>query len=191
MMGSLIKNPGGGIAHTGGYIAGRRDLIEMAANRLTVPGIGREAGCWPGGYLPYYQGIFMAPHTVCQALKTAALFAGAFERLGLISMPSSESERSDIVQALRLGSKESLIEFCRVIQSVSPVDSFVVPEPWAMPGYTDEVIMAAGTFVQGASIELTADAPLREPYNVYIQGGLTYSHGRAAAEKVLEAMMKK
>ena len=184
--GSLIKNPGGGLAHTGGYIAGRRDLIEIVANRVTVPGIGREAGCWPGGYLPMYQGFFMAPHVVCQALKTAALFAGAFESLGLMSMPAAEAERSDIVQALRFNEKEQLISFCRAIQSVSPVDSFVVPEPWAMPGYTDEVIMAAGTFIQGASIELTADAPIREPYTAYIQGGLTYSHGRLAAEAVLD-----
>ena len=188
IVGSLIKNPGGGIAHTGGYIAGRRDLVEMAANRVTVPGIGREAGCFPGGYLPYYQGIFLAPHVVCQALKTAALFAGVFEKLGLMSMPSSTAERSDIVQALRFNTKEQLIGFCRVIQSVSPVDSFVAPEPWAMPGYTDEVIMAAGTFIQGASIELTADAPIREPYTGYIQGGLTYSHGRIAVETVLDSL---
>ncbi|MBR4658758.1 MAG: methionine gamma-lyase family protein [Clostridia bacterium] len=189
IMGSLIKNPGGGIAHTGGYIAGRADLMEMVENRITVPGIGREAGCYPAGYLPYYQGIFLAPHVVCQALKTAALFAGAFEKLGLMSMPASDSERSDIVQALRFNKKEQLIEFCRIIQSVSPVDSFVVPEPWAMPGYTDEVIMAAGTFIQGASIELTADAPIREPYTAYIQGGLTYSHGRIAAETVLKSLI--
>ena len=190
IMGSLIKNPGGGIAHTGGYIAGRRDLIDMAANRLTVPGIGREAGCWPEGYLPYYQGIFLAPHTVCQALKNAALFACVFERLGLMSMPSSSAERSDIVQALRFERKEQLLSFCRVIQSASPVDSFVVPEPWAMPGYTDEVIMAAGAFVQGSSIELSADGPIREPYTAYIQGGLTYSHGRLAAEAVLDELIK-
>ena len=190
IMGSLIKNPGGGIARTGGYIAGRRDLIDLCANRLTVPGIGREAGCWPEGYLPYYQGIFLAPHTVCQALKTAALFAGVFEGLGLMSMPSSTAERSDIVQALRFERSEQLIEFCRVIQSVSPVDSFVVPEPWAMPGYTDEVIMAAGAFIQGSSIELSADGPIREPYTAYIQGGLTYSHGRIAAEAVLDELLK-
>lgn len=190
IMGSLIKNPGGGLAHTGGYAAGRKELIELVANRVTVPGIGREAGCYPGGYLPYYQGIFYAPHTVCQALKTAALFAGVFEKLGLMSMPSSEAERSDIVQALRFNNKEQLIEFCRIIQSVSPVDSFVVPEPWAMPGYTDEVIMAAGTFIQGASIELTADAPIREPYTAYIQGGLTYSHGKNAVKAVLDSINK-
>ena len=189
IVGSLIKNPGGGIAHTGGYIAGRKDLIELAANRITVPGIGREAGSCPGGYLPYYQGLFLAPHVVCQALKTAALFAGAFEKLGMESMPSPSAERSDIVQALRFEKKEQLIEFCRIIQSVSPVDSFVAPEPWAMPGYTDEVIMAAGTFIQGASIELTADAPIREPYTAYIQGGLTYSHGRLAAETVIDKMI--
>lgn len=190
IMGSLIKNPGGGIAHTGGYIAGRRDIIELVANRVTVPGIGRESGSYSGGYLPYYQGIFMAPHVVCQALKTAALFAGLFEKLGLESMPSSNAERSDIVQALRFETKEQLVDFLRIIQSVSPVDSFVVPEPWAMPGYTDEVIMAAGTFVQGASIELTADAPIRAPYTGYIQGGLTYSHGRIAAETVLDSINK-
>lgn len=189
IMGSLIKNPGGGIAHTGGYIAGRADLIDMVANRTTVPGIGREAGCYPGGYLSFYQGIFLAPHTVCQSLKISALFAALFEKLGLMSMPASSAERSDIVQALRFGSKEQLIEFCRIIQSVSPVDSFVVPEPWAMPGYSDEVIMAAGTFIQGASIELTADAPIREPYTAYIQGGLTYAHGRIAAETVLKMLL--
>ncbi len=189
IMGSLIKNPGGGIAHTGGYIAGKRELIDIVANRVTVPGIGREAGCYPGGYLPYYQGLFLAPHTVCQSLKTAALFACTFERLGLMSMPSSNADRSDIVQALRFKKKEQLIDFCRVIQSVSPVDSYVVPEPWAMPGYTDEVIMAAGTFIQGASIELTADAPIREPYTAYIQGGLTYAHGRIAAETVLDSIL--
>lgn len=190
IMGSLIKNPGGGIAHTGGYIAGRRDLIDLCSNRLTVPGIGREAGCWPAGYLPYYQGIFLAPHTVCQALKTAALFASVFEGLGLMSMPASSAERSDIVQALRFERSEQLISFCRVIQSASPVDSFVVPEPWAMPGYTDEVIMAAGAFIQGSSIELSADGPIREPYTAYIQGGLTYSHGRIAAEAVLDELLR-
>ena len=190
IIGSLIKNPGGGIAHTGGYIAGRRDLIDLCSNRLTVPGIGREAGCWPAGYLPYYQGIFLAPHTVCQALKTAALFASVFEGLGLMSMPASSAERSDIVQALRFERSEQLISFCRVIQSASPVDSFVVPEPWAMPGYTDEVIMAAGAFIQGSSIELSADGPIREPYTAYIQGGLTYSHGRIAAEAVLDELLR-
>ena len=186
--GSLIKNPGGGLAHTGGYIAGRREIIEAAANRVTVPGIGRESGCWPAGYLPYYQGLFVAPHVVAEALKTSALFAKVFELKGMESMPASDAERSDIVQALRFNNKEQLIEFCRIIQSVSPVDSFVVPEPWAMPGYTDEVIMAAGTFVQGASIELTADAPIREPYTGYIQGALTYGHGRYAVKKVLDAL---
>ncbi|MBR5713397.1 MAG: methionine gamma-lyase family protein, partial [Clostridia bacterium] len=188
--GSLIKNPGGGLAHTGGYIAGRRDIIDIIANRITVPGIGREAGCYPAGYLPYYQGLFLAPHTVAQALKTSALFARVFELKGMESMPSSTAVRSDIVQALKLGDKDKLLEFCRVIQSVSPVDSFVVPEPWAMPGYTDKVIMAAGTFVQGSSIELTSDAPIREPYIVYIQGALTYGHGRYAVKKALDALDK-
>lgn len=185
--GSLIKNPGGGLAHTGGYIAGRGDLIDIIAGRVMVPGIGREAGCWPAGYLPYYQGLFIAPHVVAGALKTSALFARVFEIKGMETMPSAYAVRSDIVQALRFENKEQLLEFCRIIQSVSPVDSFVVPEPWAMPGYTDEVIMAAGAFVQGASIELSADAPIREPYTGYIQGALTYGHGRYAVKKVLDA----
>lgn len=189
LIGSLIKNPGGGLAHTGGYIAGKKRLIDMVANRVTVPGIGREAGCWPAGYLPYYQGLFMAPHTVCQALKTAALFAALFDELGLDSMPAFDSERGDIVQALRFERKEQLLSFCRAIQSVSPVDSFVTPEPWAMPGYNDEVIMAAGAFVQGSSIELSADGPIRPPYTAYMQGGLTYSHGRLAALAVLETLV--
>ena len=189
IVGSLIKNPGGGLAQTGGYAAGKKEFIDLVCGRITVPGIGREAGCWPAGYLPYYQGIFMAPHTVCQALKTAALFAALFDGLGLESLPAFYSERGDIVQALRFERREQLLSFCRVIQSVSPVDSFVTPEPWAMPGYTDEVIMAAGAFVQGSSIELSADGPIRAPYTAYLQGGLTYSHGRLAAEAVLKAIM--
>lgn len=190
IVGSLIKNPGGGLAPTGGYYAGKRAIVDRISNRLTVPGIGREAGSYFGSYLPFYQGLFNAPHVVAQSLKTSALFAKAFEELGLPTMPSSNAERSDIVQALRFNTKEELIEFCRCIQSVSPVDGYVVPEPYAMPGYQSEVIMAAGAFIQGSSIELSADAPIREPYTGYVQGGLTYAHGRLAVMKVL-TMLKR
>lgn len=188
IVGSLIKNPGGGLAPTGGYFAGRKDVVERIANRLTVPGIGREAGSYFGSYLPFYQGLFAAPHVVAQSLKTGALFAKAFEKLDLATMPSSTAERSDIVQALRFDSKQKLIEFCRCIQSVSPVDGYVVPEPYAMPGYRSEVIMAAGAFIQGSSIELSADAPIVEPYTGYVQGALNYAHGRLAVMKVLTAL---
>lgn len=190
VVGSLIKNPGGGLAPTGGYFAGKRSVVDRIANRLTVPGIGREAGSYFGSYLPFYQGLFNAPHVVAQSLKTSALFAKLFEKLGLPTMPSSSARRSDIVQALRFNSKEELIEFCRCIQAVSPVDSYVVPEPYAMPGYRSDVIMAAGAFIQGSSIELSADAPIVEPYTGYVQGALNYSHGRLAVMKVCTALMK-
>ncbi|MCH5278452.1 MAG: methionine gamma-lyase family protein [Christensenellaceae bacterium] len=185
IVGSLIKNIGGGLAPTGGYIAGGKAYVERIANRMTVPGIGREAGSYFGSYLPFYQGLFNAPHVVAQSLKTSALFAKVFEFLKLPTMPASDANRSDIVQALRFNTKEELIAFCRCIQSVSPVDGHVVPEPWAMPGYQNEVIMAAGTFIQGASIELTADAPICEPFTAYVQGALNYSHGRLAVMRVL------
>lgn len=191
IVGSLIKNPGGGLAPTGGYFAGRKDIVDRIANRLTVPGIGREAGSYFGSYLPFYEGLFLAPHVVAQSLKTSALFAKAFESLGLASMPSSTAERSDIVQALRFNTKEELIDFCRSIQAVSPVDGYVVPEPYAMPGYRSEVIMAAGAFVQGSSIELSADAPIVEPYTGYVQGALNYSHGRLAVMRVLSVLAAK
>lgn len=190
IVGSLIKNAGGGIAPTGGYFAGKRKYVDRIANRLTAPGIGRETGSYASSYLPYYQGLFLAPHVVCQSLKTAALFAGIAERLGYRTMPSKNDGRSDIVQAIRFNTKEELIEFCRCIQAASPVDGHVVPEPWAMPGYENDVIMAAGTFIQGASIELTADAPIREPFTAYMQGALTYSHGRIAALSVLSKLLK-
>lgn len=190
IVGSLIKNPGGGLAPTGGYFAGRRDVVGRIANRLTVPGIGREAGSYFGSYLPFYQGLFEAPHVVAESLKTSALFAKVFETLGLPTMPSSTAERSDIVQALRFKTKQELVEFCRCIQSVSPVDGYVVPEPYAMPGYQSEVIMAAGAFIQGASIELSADAPIVEPYTGYVQGALNYAHGRLAVMKVLSFLQK-
>ncbi len=188
IVGSLIKNPGGGIAPTGGYICGRRELIEEIAFRLTVPGIGKEVGSYASSYAPFYQGIFLAPHVTIQALKTAVLFAGVFEEFGLNTMPASTARRSDIVQALRFPNDKALISFIQRIQSVSPVDSFVSPEPWEMPGYADKVIMAAGTFVQGASIELSADAPICKPYTAYIQGALTYSHGKIAVMEALNSI---
>ncbi len=191
IIGSLIKNPGGGIAPTGGYIAGRSDLIDIVADRFTVPGIGREIGSYAASYLPFYQGLFMAPHTTAQALKTAVLFSRVFEILGMESSPNYDANRSDIVQALRFPSADSLIDFCVTIQSCAPIDSYVVPEPWDMPGYADKVIMAAGTFIQGSSIELTADAPMREPYTAYIQGALTYGHGLIAAQSVTERFIEK
>ncbi|MDD4075484.1 MAG: methionine gamma-lyase family protein [Eubacteriales bacterium] len=188
IIGSLIKNPGGGVAPTGGYIAGKARYIERIANRLTVPGMGREVGSYAGSYAPFYQGLFLAPHVVAQAVKTAALFARVFEKAGMTSMPASDAIRADIVQALRFESAEALCAFCRSIQAVSPVDSFLVPEPWDMPGYKDQVIMAAGAFVQGASIELSADGPISAPYTAYIQGGLTYAHGRIAVCEALRAL---
>ncbi len=188
--GSLIKNPGGGLAPTGGYIAGSSELIERIAHRLTVPGMGREVGSYAGSYLPFYQGLFIAPHITAQSLKTAALFARVFENIGMNTMPHSESERSDIIQSLQLPTKEALVAFCQSIQSASPVDSNAVPEPGDMPGYTHQVIMAAGAFIQGASIELSADAPIREPYIAYIQGALTYAHGRLGVISALNALNK-
>ena len=189
-IGSLIKNPGGGIALTGGYIAGTHACVERIAQRLTVPGMGREVGSYAGSYAPFYQGLFLAPHTTAQSLKTAALFARAFESCGIKTLPPSGAERSDIVQSLRFETAEALVAFCRSIQAASPVDSFVVPEPWDMPGYTSQVIMAAGTFVQGSSIELSADGPIKKPYTAYVQGGLTYAHGRIGAMLALDALWK-
>ncbi len=176
--GSLIKNPGGGLAPSGGYIAGAADLVENAACRLTVPGIGGECGATFGLNRQLYQGLFLAPHTTAQALKTAALCAAMLERLGYETSPASTAPRSDIIQTVKLRSGENLLRFCRGIQSGSPVDSFVTPEPWKMPGYEDEVVMAAGAFVQGSSIELSCDGPMREPYFAFLQGGLTYEAGR-------------
>ena len=178
MAGSLIKNPGGGLAPTGGYIAGRADLVENAAMHLTSPGIGGECGSTLGNNRLLYQGFFMAPHTVAQALKTAVFCAGMLEKLGFESSPSSTEKRSDIIQMIELKSPENLKKFCKGIQSGSPVDSYVTPEPWLMPGYECPVIMAAGAFIQGSSIELSADGPMKEPYIAYLQGGLTYESGR-------------
>ncbi len=187
--GSLIKNPGGGIAPTGGYIAGRRDLIEKCAMRLTCPGVGKEVGATLGHSRELYLGLFSAPHVVGEALKTAIYTATLFELLGFEVTPSSDEKRGDIIQCVTLGTAEGLIAFCQGMQSGAPVDSFVVPEPWDMPGYSDPVIMAAGAFTLGASIELSADGPLREPYAAWMQGGLNFHSAKAgvllAAQKML------
>lgn len=190
-VGSLIKNPGGGLAPTGGYLVGREDLIERISYRLTAPGIGREVGSYAGSYQPFYQGLFMAPHVVAQAVKTSVLAAAACELLGMKSSPAPDARRTDIIQALEMGTPERLVAFCQGIQMASPIDSMALPEPWDMPGYQHQVIMAAGTFVSGASIELSADAPMREPYLAFLQGGLTYSHGKLALIRTLEYMRKK
>ena len=174
MASSLIKNPGGGLAPTGGYIVGREDLVELASYRLTAPGMGAELGASLVNNRLFFQGLFLAPHVVSQALKGALFAAGIFENLGYTTYPRISDERGDIIQAIELGTAEKLVAFCSGVQKYSPVDSFVKPEPWDMPGYTDQIIMAAGTFVQGASIEFSADGPLRPPYNVYLQGGLTF-----------------
>ena len=190
-VGSLIKNPGGGLAPTGGYLVGRADLVEKCACRLTSPGIGREVGSYLGGYDRFYQGLFLAPHVVSQAVKGAMLAAAVFTQLGLAVNPGPEDPRSDIIQAIRFEAPEKLIAFCQGIQYASPIDSHVTPEPWDMPGYQDPVIMAAGTFVSGASIELSADAPIRAPYIGYMQGGLTLAHVRYALEHVLRHLSDK
>lgn len=189
--GSLIKNPGGGLAPTGGYIVGRKDLVERAAYRLTAPGIGGECGCTMGQNRLLYQGLFLAPHVTAQAIKTAVFCAKVMQLLGFTVDPAPEAPRYDIIQTIAFGAPDPLRRFCEGIQAGAPVDSFVTPEPWAMPGYDDPVIMAAGAFVQGASIELSADAPMREPYVCYMQGGLTYPSGKAgillAAEKLIQS----
>ncbi len=189
-VGSMIKNPGGGIAPTGGYIAGKTEDIDRIAYRLTAPGLGRELGSYAGDYRPFFQGLFMAPHTVAQALKTALLAARLFENMGLVTSPSSSEKRADIIQAIQMGSGEKLVAFCQGLQAVSPIDSMALPEPWAMPGYDDPVVMAAGTFVAGASIELSADGPMRAPYTAFMQGGLTFAHGKIAMAEALRRMEK-
>ena len=190
VVGSLIKNPGGGLAPTGGYLAGRRDLVEGAAMRLTVPGIGGECGCTLGQNRLLYQGLFLAPHTVAQAVKTAGFAARVMELMGYEAEPKSTDIRHDIIQMIHMRQPEALKKFCKGIQMGAPVDSYVTPEPWDMPGYDSQVIMAAGAFVQGASIELSADAPMRPPYTVYLQGGLTFESGKLgillAAQQLLE-----
>ena len=190
VVGSLIKNPGGGLAPTGAYLAGRHDLVEGAAMRLTCPGIGKECGSTLGNNRLLYQGLFMAPHTVAQAVKTAVFGAKMMELLGYETQPQSNAPRHDIIQMIHLGSPDAVRRFCKGIQSGAPVDSYVTPEPWDMPGYDCQVIMAAGAFIQGASIELSADAPMREPYTVYLQGGLTYESGKAGVMLAVEELLK-
>lgn len=189
--GSLIKNPGGSLAPTGGYVAGRADLVDAAAMRLTVPGIGGECGCSPFGSRLFYQGLFMAPHVTAQALKTAVFAARMTELLGYKSRPAFDAPRGDIIQSIDFGKPELLVKYCKGIQFASPVDSFVTPEPWDMPGYEDKVIMAAGTFVQGASIELSCDGPMREPYTAYMQGGITYESGKLGVMGALRSLLER
>ncbi|MFD3157123.1 aminotransferase class I/II-fold pyridoxal phosphate-dependent enzyme [Haloimpatiens sp. FM7330] len=185
--GSLIKNIGGGIAPTGGYIAGKKEYVEQASYRLTIPGIGGECGSTFGVMRLFYQGLFLAPHISMEALKGAILCSRIMELAGFEVLPKYDDERSDIIQAIKFNDKDKLIKFCKGIQKGSPIDSFVECEPWDMPGYDDQVIMAAGAFVQGASIELSADAPIREPYIAYLQGGLTFDHSKIA---ILVALSK-
>ena len=187
-VGSLIKNPGGGLAPTGAYLVGTNRAIQRIEARLTAPGLGREVGSYAASYQPFYQGLFLAPHTVTQALKTSILAARVFEILGMKTTPAYDAPRADIIQAIEMGDPKKLIAFVQGIQAASPIDGSAVPEPWDMPGYTDQVIMAAGTFVSGASIELSADAPMRPPFTVYLQGGLTYAHGKIALLTALEKM---
>jgi len=187
--GSLIKNPGGGLALTGGYIAGKKEYVTLAAYRLTTPGIGKECGATLGMNRSMFQGIFMAPHIVAESMKTAVFCAAVFQNLGFDVCPGPEEHRTDIIQAVKFGNPELVIRFCQGIQKGSPIDSFVEPQPWNMPGYDSQVIMAAGAFVQGASIELSADAPIKPPYIAYMQGGLTWEHGKLGIMTALQHMV--
>lgn len=191
VVGSLIKNLGGGLAPTGGYVCGRKECIERCAYRLSAPGLGREVGANLGLLTSFYQGLFLAPTVVSSAVRGAVFAAACYEKLGFRVVPGSGETRRDIIQAVELGSREAMVAFCKGIQSAAPVDSYVTPEPWAMPGYESEVIMAAGAFVQGASIELSADGPIRPPYAVYFQGGLTWFHAKLgilmSIQKLLDA----
>ena len=187
--GSLIKNLGGGVAPTGAYVAGKKELVERAAMRLTTPGIGGECGSTLGNNRLLFQGLFLSPHVVAQALKTACFCAAMMEEIGIESSPSALEERSDIIQMVKLGSPENMKRFCLGIQSGAPVDSYVTPEPWEMPGYDCPVIMAAGSFIQGSSIELSADGPMRAPYIAYMQGGLTYESGKLGIMMAVSAML--
>ncbi len=190
VVGSLIKNPGGGLAPIGGYIAGKEEYVDNAAFRLTAPGLGKEVGATLGVNSQLFQGLFLSPQVVSGALKGAIFAANIYEKLGFTVVPNGTESRHDIIQAVTLGTKEGVIAFCRGIQAAAPVDSYVIPEPWAMPGYSCDVIMAAGAFIQGASIELSADAPIKPPYNVYFQGGLTWYHAKfgilMSAQKLYE-----
>lgn len=191
VVGSLIKNPGGGLAPIGGYIAGKKECIENAAYRLTSPGLGKEVGASLGVLKDFYQGIFLAPTVVASALKTAVFAANLYEEAGFAVVPNGNESRHDIIQAITLGSAERVCAFCEGIQAGAPIDSFVTPEPWDMPGYDSPVIMAAGAFVSGSSIELSADGPIREPYAVYFQGGLTWEHGKFGILKSYQSLKQK
>jgi len=191
MAGSLIKNPGGGIALSGGYIVGRKDLIDRISYRLTCPGIGAECGLTYGQNRHVLQGLFLAPKVVNAAVKGAMLAGVVYNRLGFDVMPDAFSRRSDIIQSIKFGDPDLTVAFCQAVQAASPVDSYVTPMPWDMPGYRDQVVMAAGAFVQGSSIELSADAPLREPYIAYFQGGLTFEHSEFGIIKSLDLLYKK
>ena len=188
VVGSLIKNPGGGLAPCGGYIAGTKECVEQAAYRLSSPGLGKEVGATLGVNSSFYQGLFLAPTVVAGALKGAIFAANAYEKLGFKVIPDGKEPRYDIIQAVELGSDKGLIAFCKGIQAAAPVDSFVTPEPWAMPGYDSDVIMAAGAFVSGSSIELSADGPLKPPYSVYFQGGLTWYHAKLGIMMSMQKM---
>ena len=191
MVGSLIKNPGGGLAPIGGYIAGRKDCVENASYRMTCPGLGMEVGATLGVNRSLYQGFFLAPMITKGALKGAVFAANIYEKLGFPVVPNSTEPRQDIIQAVTLGTPEGLVAFCQGIQAAAPVDSFVTPEPWDMPGYDSQVIMAAGAFIQGSSIELSADGPMKPPYAVYFQGGLTWEHAKLGILKSLQYMVDK
>ncbi|CEQ20999.1 methionine gamma-lyase family protein [Paraclostridium sordellii] len=190
MAGSLIKNPGGGLALTGGYIVGKKELVELISYRLTSPGIGKECGLTFGTSRTVLQGFFLAPYVVSQALMGAIFCSRMFEKLGYEVLPKYDDLRSDIIQCVRLNNAQEVIDFCQGVQAAAPVDSFVKPEPWAMPGYDSEVIMAAGAFIQGSSIELSADAPIKPPYNVYFQGGLTFDHSKMGTLKAYQYIKK-
>jgi len=190
MAGSLIKNPGGGLAPTGGYIVGKKQFVDLVGFRLTAPSIGMEVGSYAYGYKDFYQGFFMAPHTVAQANKGSFLFGKVFELLGYETMPSIDSKPNDIIRSIKFKTKDELIAFCRAIQEYSPIDSNLTLEPWDMPGYEDQVIMAAGAFVAGSSIELSADSPIKEPYIAYLQGGLTYEHAKLACMHCVEKIIR-
>ncbi len=190
MAGSLIKNPGGGLARTGGYICGRKDLVELCAYRLTAVGIGKECGATLDELRVMFQGFFMAPHIVAQALKTAVYAAKKMADAGFTVSPRYDEQREDIIQTVTFGNAEDLLAFCRGIQHGSPVDAFVTPEPWAMPGYDCEVVMAAGGFISGSSIELSADAPVKDPYIAYMQGGLTFESGKVAVDMALKYILE-
>lgn len=190
-VGSLIKNPGGGLAPIGGYIVGTKECIERAAYRLTSPGLGKEVGASLGVMQSFYQGFFLAPTVTAAALKGAVFAANVYERLGFAVVPNGTEERHDIIQAVAFGFPEGVISFCEGIQAAAPVDSYVIPEPWAMPGYDSDVIMAAGAFVQGSSIELSADGPIKPPYAVYFQGGLTWPHAKLGILKSLQRLYEK